>query len=88
MVLAERVSQSMLDAGFDNVLARRALTVVSNVAFTAANIALLVQQHGIYPHESELGAALAEASEHDFPALRQVLATAQSKIPATDSSSN
>jgi TetR/AcrR family tetracycline transcriptional repressor len=79
MDLAEHVTQSLLDAGFDNVLARRALSAISNIAFAAANFALLEQQHGTYPHESELGAALAQASEGDFPALRQVLATVQSE---------
>lgn len=79
MDLTERVIKTMLDAGFDNVLARRALSAISNIAFAAANFALLKQQHGIYPQESELGAALAQAFEGDFPALRQVLATVQSE---------
>lgn len=75
--LAERVTQSMLDAGFSTVLARRALSAISNIAFAAANIELLKQQHGIYPHESELGSALSQESEDALPALRQVLATVQ-----------
>ena len=78
MEFVERVLTSMLDGGFDNALARRALTVISNVAFTAANTTLLKQKHGIYPHESALGAALAHASADEFPALRQVLVSAQS----------
>jgi TetR/AcrR family transcriptional regulator, tetracycline repressor protein len=79
MELVERVTESMLDAGFDYVLARRAITVISNVAFTAANIALLKQRHGIYPQESQLATALAQAPEDTFPALRRVLATVQSE---------
>jgi TetR/AcrR family tetracycline transcriptional repressor len=79
MELIERVIESLLAAGFDSVLARRALTVVSNIAFTAANTALLKQKHGIYPHESELAAALAQGSIEKFPALCQLLATVQSE---------
>jgi len=79
MKLVERILRSMLDAGFDSVLARRALSLISNVAFSSANFTVLAQRHGTYPHEYELGAALAEASADDFPALRQVLSTVQSE---------
>jgi len=79
MGLAERVTQTMLDAGFDTVLARRTLSAISNIAFTAANVAILKEQHGIYPHESELGIALSEATGNEFPALRQVLASVENE---------
>jgi TetR/AcrR family tetracycline transcriptional repressor len=81
MELAEHVIQSLLRAGFDAPLARRALTAISNVAFAAANIDLLKTQHGIYPHEAEISAALAQALEHQFPGLRGVLASARDDGP-------
>lgn len=79
MELVERVTESLLAAGFGNVLARRALTVISNIAFTAANTVLLKEKHGIYPHESELTTALAQAPMDKFPALCQLLATVKSE---------
>jgi TetR/AcrR family tetracycline transcriptional repressor len=74
MELSERVTESLLRAGFSHLLARRALTVIANVAFTHANIALLEDQHGMYPHEYELATALAQAPDDKFPGLRQILA--------------
>jgi TetR/AcrR family transcriptional regulator, tetracycline repressor protein len=82
MELSERVIESLVGAGFSHLLARRALTVVANVAFTHANIALLEEQHGIYPHEYELATALDQAPDDKFPGLRHVLACAQSEDPS------
>jgi TetR/AcrR family tetracycline transcriptional repressor len=82
MELSERVTESLLGAGFSHLLARRALTVIANVAFTHANIALLEEQHGIYPHEYELATALAQAPDEKFPGLRHILACAQAEDPS------
>jgi TetR/AcrR family transcriptional regulator, tetracycline repressor protein len=82
MQLSERVTESLLGAGFSHLLARRALTVITNVAFTHANIALLEEQHGIYPHEYELATALAQAPDDKFPGLRRILACAQAEDPS------
>lgn len=81
MELAEHLIQSLLDAGFDDTLARRALTTISNIAVTAGNVDLLKAQYGIAPHEAEVTAALAQTLDHQFPGLRRVLASAKDDGP-------
>jgi TetR/AcrR family transcriptional regulator, tetracycline repressor protein len=81
MKLTERVVQSLFDAGFDETLARRGLTVVSNVAMTHAHIDLVKAQHGIYPQEAELTDVLSQASLEQFPGLRRILAFVQNEAP-------
>jgi TetR/AcrR family transcriptional regulator, tetracycline repressor protein len=78
MKLTERVLQSLFDAGFDETLARRGLTVISNVAMTHANIGLIKARHqGMYPQEAELTNVLGESVGEQFPALRRILAFVQ-----------
>jgi TetR/AcrR family transcriptional regulator, tetracycline repressor protein len=81
MSLTERVVQSLFDAGFDETLSRRALSVISNVAMTHANIQLLIAQHGIYPQEAELTDVLLQTSSEQFPGLSRILAFVQNEGP-------
>lgn len=78
--LTEGVVQSLFGAGFDETLARRGLTVISNVAMTHANIALVKAQHqGMYPQEAALTDVLGQSSAAQFPALRRILAFVQNE---------
>jgi TetR/AcrR family transcriptional regulator, tetracycline repressor protein len=80
MKLTERVFQSLFDAGFDETLARRGLTVISNVAMTHANIGLVKAQHqGMYPQEAALTDVLGQSMAEQFPALRRILAFVQNE---------
>lgn len=80
MRLTERVLQSLFDAGFDETLARRGLTVISNVAMTHANIGLVkAGNQGMYPQEAELTDVLGQAFSEQFPALRRILAFVQNE---------
>jgi TetR/AcrR family transcriptional regulator, tetracycline repressor protein len=81
MKLTERVLGSLFDAGFDAVLARRGLTVISNVAMTRAQIELLRAQHGIYPQEAELADVLSQTSPEQFPRIRRILASLEDETP-------
>jgi TetR/AcrR family transcriptional regulator, tetracycline repressor protein len=81
MKLTERVVQTLFDAGFNEPLARRGLTVISNVAMTHAHIDLLKAQHGIYPQQAELADVLMQASAEEFPGLRRILAFVQNEAP-------
>jgi TetR/AcrR family transcriptional regulator, tetracycline repressor protein len=82
MKLSERVVQSLFDAGFDANLARRGLSVISNVAMMHANIGLVKAQHqGMYPQEAELADVLGQSFAEQFPALRQILAFVQNEGP-------
>ncbi|WP_343571328.1 TetR/AcrR family transcriptional regulator C-terminal domain-containing protein [Mycobacterium sp.] len=82
MKLTERVVQSLFDAGFDETLARRGLSLISNVAMTHANIDLVKIQHqGRYPQEAELTDVLGRATAEQFPGLRRILASVQTEAP-------
>jgi TetR/AcrR family transcriptional regulator, tetracycline repressor protein len=81
MKLTERVVRSLFDAGFDEILARRALSVISNVAMTHAHIQLLIAEHGIYPQEAELTDVLLEVLPEQFPGLSRILAFVQNEGP-------
>jgi TetR/AcrR family transcriptional regulator, tetracycline repressor protein len=82
MKLSERVFQSLFDAGFDETLARRGLTVVSNIAMAHANIGLVKAQHqGMYPQEAALTDVLGQSFAEQFPALRRILAFVQNEGP-------
>jgi TetR/AcrR family transcriptional regulator, tetracycline repressor protein len=81
MKLTERVVQSLFDAGFNETLARRGLTVISNLAMAHAHIDLLKTQHGIYPQEAELTGVLLQMLPEQFPGLRRILAFVQNEAP-------
>jgi TetR/AcrR family transcriptional regulator, tetracycline repressor protein len=82
MKLSERVFQSLFDAGFDETLARRGLTLVSNLAMAHANIGLVKAQHqGMYPQEAALTDVLGQSIAEQFPALRRILAFVQNEGP-------
>jgi TetR/AcrR family tetracycline transcriptional repressor len=79
MALAEDVLQSLLNAGFDDLKARRALTAISGLATTAGHTELLKQQGGVTPQEAEVADALRQAPESQFPALRRAVVCAHAE---------
>jgi TetR/AcrR family transcriptional regulator, tetracycline repressor protein len=81
MKLTERVLGSLFDAGFNAILARRGLTMISNVAMTRAHIDLLRARHGIYPQESELTEVLSQTPLEQFPKIRRILASLENETP-------
>ena len=78
LALTERVVEPLFTAGFDDCLARRALTVMSNTALTYAHIEILLAQHGIHPQEAEVTRALQQAQDQ-FPYVRRVVASASTE---------
>lgn len=79
--LAERVIQALFDAGFDDRLARRAITMASGLAMASANSDLATaQNNGVYPHLSATSAALHDGDKA-FPGVRRVLADARDAEP-------
>ena len=70
----ERVLQALVDAGFDVDQAGRALTLITETAYTAGRTAVLVARHRVHPNVPEVANALQSAATDDFPVLRQVLA--------------
>jgi TetR/AcrR family transcriptional regulator, tetracycline repressor protein len=79
--LAERVIQTLFEAGFDDRLARRAITMAANLAMAYANIDLLTaQNNGVYPHLSATSQALHD-DDPAFPGVRRVLDDARAAGP-------
>jgi AcrR family transcriptional regulator len=70
----ECVLQALVDAGFDVDQAGRALTLITETAYSAGRDAVLVTQNRVHPNVPEVASALQSAAEHDFPMLRQVVA--------------
>jgi len=81
MKLTERVVKSLFDAGFDETLARRGLSAISNVAMAHAHIGLLKAQHGVYPQQAELSDVLAPMPADQFAGLRRILAYVENEGP-------
>jgi TetR/AcrR family tetracycline transcriptional repressor len=70
----EQVLRSLVDAGFDVEQAGRALTLVTETAYTAGRAAVLVTQNRVHPNVPEVAGALQRAAREDFPILRQLAA--------------
>ncbi|BBZ27108.1 TetR family transcriptional regulator [Mycolicibacterium madagascariense] len=77
----ERVLRSLLDAGFDVEQAGRALTLITETAYTAGRAAVLVAQNRVHPNVPEVVSALQGAASDDFPVLREVLASREGQTP-------
>lgn len=75
LALAERVLEAMLTAGFGVDDARRGVTAVANIAQAAAQNAAQTSVRDV--HRTETRAALMRSPDADYPALRRVLAAAQ-----------
>jgi AcrR family transcriptional regulator len=71
----ECVLQALVDAGFDADEAGRALTLITETAYTAGRAAVLVAQNRVHPNVPEVADALQSAASDDYPILRQVLAS-------------
>ena len=77
----ERVLRSLVDAGFDVDQAGRALTLITETAYTAGRAAVLVAQNRVHPNVPEVVSALQSAASDDFPVLREVLAAREDQTP-------
>jgi TetR/AcrR family transcriptional regulator, tetracycline repressor protein len=75
LTLAERVLDVMLTAGFSPDDARRGLTALANVAQAAAQSTIRAAA-GQHDYGAETVAALANAGDEGYPALRRALADA------------
>ena len=75
----ERVLQALVDAGFDVDQAGRALTLITETAYTAGRAAVLAAQDRVHPNVPEVAGALQNAAVDDFPILRQVIASGEGK---------
>ncbi|MGV0849508.1 TetR/AcrR family transcriptional regulator C-terminal domain-containing protein [Mycolicibacterium phlei] len=78
LALADRVLGVLLDAGFDPDTARHALTAASNIAQSAAHDSA-AETDGVHRHRAETAAALDREPRDTYPALRRVLASAQTQ---------
>lgn len=77
LTLAERVLDVMLTAGFTPDDARRGLTALANIAMTAAQ-STIRSAAGQHDYGAETVAALEDAGNDNYPALRRALAGAPS----------
>lgn len=79
LALADRVLDALLAAGFPPDAARYALTAASNIAQSAAYSSAAQTASGVHRHRAETSAALEHEPQDTYPALRTVLASAESQ---------
>jgi AcrR family transcriptional regulator len=79
LALAERVLDALLTAGLDPDSARYGLTAASNIAQSAAHIIVAQTAAGEHRHRAQTSAALQREPQDTYPALRRVLASADSQ---------
>jgi AcrR family transcriptional regulator len=79
LALADRVLDALLGAGLDPDAARLGLTAASNIAQSAAQGIAGQTPSGAHRHRAETSAALLQEPDDTFPALRTVLAAAESQ---------
>lgn len=79
LALADRVLDALLSAGFDPDTARHALTAASNIAQSAAQSVAAQTSSGVHRHRAETSAALQLEPRDTYPALRTVLASAETE---------
>lgn len=70
--IAERLLHDLVDAGFNGRDAARTLTLIAQIASTAAKDALLTGWDNTHPQNAEIVAALTESPTGEFPLLRQL----------------
>jgi AcrR family transcriptional regulator len=73
----ECVLQALVDAGFDVDESGRALTLITETAYTAGRAAVLAAQNRVHPNVPEVASALQNAPREDFPLLRQLTASSE-----------
>lgn len=64
--------QRLLDAGFDEITAGRALYCLTGIVFAGARDTLLVQRHGEHPTMAEVAHILGDLPDARLPHLRRV----------------
>ena len=79
LALADRVLHALLTAGFAPDTARYGLTAASNIAQSAAHSSVVQTASGVHRHRAETSAVLEHEPQETYPALRRVLATAESQ---------
>ncbi|RAV05862.1 TetR/AcrR family transcriptional regulator, partial [Mycolicibacterium sp. GF69] len=79
LALADRVLDALLTAGFSPDIARHGLTAASNIAQSAAHSSIAQTASGVHRHRAQTSAALEREPEQTYPALRAVLASAESQ---------
>jgi hypothetical protein len=62
----------LLDAGFDEITAGRALYCLTGIVFAGARDTLLVERHGEHPTLAEVASILDDLPEGDLPHLRRL----------------
>lgn len=73
----ERVLQALVDAGFEVDQAGRALTLITETAYTAGRAAVLAARNRVHPNVPEVANALQSAPGNEFPVLRRVVAAGE-----------
>ena len=79
LALADRVLDALLTAGLDPDTARHGLTAASNIAQAAAYSVVVQTATGQHLHRAQTFAALQREPQDTYPALRRVLASADSQ---------
>jgi AcrR family transcriptional regulator len=64
--------QRLLDAGFDEITAGRALYCLTGIVFSGARDTLLVERHGEHPTMAEIASILGDLPGDALPHLRRV----------------
>lgn len=77
----ERVLQALVAAGLDIDQAARALTLITELAYSAGRDALRLAENPIHPEVPAVAVALKSAADEDFPVLRQVVAAREQASP-------
>lgn len=85
LALADRVLDSLLAAGLDPDSARHGLTAASNIAQSAAQTVVAQTASGVHRHRAQTSAALEQQPQDTYPALRQVLASAEPAVHDAES---
>ena len=84
LALADRVLDALLSAGFDPDTARHGLTAASNIAQSAAQSAVAATATGVHRHRAQTSEALRHEPHDSYPALRRVLASAETQARDAD----
>ncbi|MEO3760037.1 TetR/AcrR family transcriptional regulator C-terminal domain-containing protein [Mycobacterium sp. B14F4] len=79
LALADRVLDALLTAGFDPDTARHGLTAASNIAQSAAHSVAAQTATGVHRHRAQTSEALQHEPQDTYPALRAVLASAETE---------
>lgn len=76
----ECLLQALVDAGFDVENAGRALSLITETAYTAGRAAVLATRRSVHPNVPEVVGVLTARPTTEFPILRQVVASSGSEV--------